>query len=371
MSKVALVTGITGQDGAYLAELLLSKGYIVHGIKRRASLFNTDRIDHLYQDPHEKNVKMHLHYGDLTDSTNLIRIIQETQPDEIYNLAAMSHVHVSFETPEYTANADGIGTLRILEAVRLLGLTKKTKVYQASTSELYGLVQAVPQSETTPFYPRSPYAVAKMYAYWITVNYREAYGMFAVNGILFNHESPLRGETFVTRKITRGVAKIALGMQDKIYLGNLNAQRDWGHAKDYVEAMWLILQQDIPEDYVIATGVTTPVREFVRMAFAEVGIEIEFSGAEENEVAKVVSCSNPEFQLEAGKEVVAVDPRYYRPTEVDLLIGDPTKANTKLGWQPKYDLAGLVSEMVSADVYSFRKEKLLKESGYYVKNQYE
>lgn len=371
MSKVALVTGITGQDGAYLAELLLSKGYIVHGIKRRASLFNTDRIDHLYQDPHEKNVRLHLHYGDLTDSTNLIRIIQETQPDEIYNLAAMSHVHVSFETPEYTANADGIGTLRILEAVRLLGLTKKTKVYQASTSELYGLVQAVPQSETTPFYPRSPYAVAKMYAYWITVNYREAYGMYAVNGILFNHESPLRGETFVTRKITRGVAKIALGMQDKIFLGNLNARRDWGHAKDYVEAMWRILQQDVPEDYVIATGVTTPVREFVRMAFAEVGIEIAFSGAEENEVAKVVSCSLPEFQLEAGKEVVAVDPRYYRPTEVDLLIGDPTKANTKLGWKPKYDLAGLVSEMVAADVDSFRREKLLKESGYYVKNQYE
>jgi GDPmannose 4,6-dehydratase len=371
MSKVALVTGITGQDGAYLAELLLSKGYIVHGIKRRASLFNTDRIDHLYQDPHEKNVRLHLHYGDLTDSTSLIRIIQETQPDEIYNLAAMSHVHVSFETPEYTANADGIGTLRILEAVRLLGLTKKTKVYQASTSELYGLVQAVPQSETTPFYPRSPYAVAKMYAYWITVNYREAYGMYAVNGILFNHESPLRGETFVTRKITRGVAKIALGMQDKIFLGNLNARRDWGHAKDYVEAMWRILQQDIPEDYVIATGVTTPVREFVRMAFAEVGIEIAFSGSEENEVAKVVSCSNPEFQLEAGKEVVAVDPRYYRPTEVDLLIGDPTKAMTKLGWQPKYDLAGLVREMVAADVDSFRREKLLKESGYYVKNQYE
>jgi GDPmannose 4,6-dehydratase len=371
MSKVALVTGITGQDGAYLAELLLSKGYTVHGIKRRASLFNTDRIDHLYQDPHEKNVKMHLHYGDLTDSTNLIRIIQETQPDEIYNLAAMSHVHVSFETPEYTANADGIGTLRILEAVRLLGLTKKTKVYQASTSELYGLVQAVPQSETTPFYPRSPYAVAKMYGFWITVNYREAYGMFAVNGILFNHESPLRGETFVTRKITRGVAKIALGMQDKIFLGNLNARRDWGHAKDYVEAMWRILQQDVPEDYVIATGVTTPVREFVRMAFAEVGIEIEFSGAEDKEVAKVVACNNPDFQLEIGKEVVAVDPRYYRPTEVDLLIGDPTKAQTKLGWKPKYDLAGLVQEMVAADVDSFRKEKLLKESGYYVKNQYE
>ncbi len=371
MSKVALVTGITGQDGAYLAELLLSKGYIVHGIKRRTSLFNTDRIDHLYQDPHEKNVRLHLHYGDLTDSTNLIRIIQETQPDEIYNLAAMSHVQVSFETPEYTANADGIGTLRILEAVRLLGLTHKTKVYQASTSELYGLVQAVPQSETTPFYPRSPYAVAKMYAYWITVNYREAYGMFAVNGILFNHESPLRGETFVTRKITRGVAKIALGMQDKIYLGNLNAQRDWGHAKDYVEAMWRILQQDVPEDYVIATGVTTPVREFVRMAFAEAGIEIEFSGAEEKETARVVRCTNPEFQLETGKEVVAVDPRYYRPTEVDLLIGDPTKAQTKLGWTPKYDLAALIKEMVEADIDGFRKEKLLMQSGYYVKKQYE
>ena len=371
MSKVALVTGITGQDGAYLTELLLEKGYFVHGIKRRTSLFNTDRIDHLYQDPHDKNVRLKLHYGDLTDSTNLIRIIQETQPDEIYNLAAMSHVHVSFEEPEYTANADGIGTLRILEAVRLLGLTKKTKVYQASTSELYGLVQAVPQSETTPFYPRSPYAVAKMYAYWITVNYREAYGMFAVNGILFNHESPLRGETFVTRKITRGVAKIALGLQDKIYLGNLDAQRDWGHAKDYVEAMWRILQQEKPEDYVIATGITTPVREFVRMAFAEVGVELEFRGKNEKEVAVVVSCSNPEYQLETGKEVVAVDPRYYRPTEVDLLIGDPTKANTQLGWQPKYDLPALVKEMVEADVESFKKEKLLKESGYYVKNQFE
>lgn len=371
MSKVALVTGITGQDGAYLAELLLSKGYDVHGIKRRTSLFNTDRIDHLYQDPHENNVKLTLHYGDLTDSTNLIRIIQETQPDEIYNLAAMSHVQVSFEEPEYTANADGIGTLRILEAVRLLGLTKKTKIYQASTSELYGLVQAVPQSETTPFYPRSPYAVAKMYAYWITVNYREAYGMFAVNGILFNHESPLRGETFVTRKITRGVSKIVLGLQDKIYLGNLDAQRDWGHAKDYVEAMWLILQQEKPEDYVIATGVTTRVREFVRMAFAEVGIELAFRGKDANEVAIVVSCSNPEYQLENGKEVVAVDPRYYRPTEVELLIGDPSKANTQLGWTPKYDLQSLVKEMVAADVDSFKKEKLLKESGYYVKNQFE
>src|ERR1700710_1405853 len=320
MSKVALITGVTGQDGAYLSELLLSKGYIVHGIKRRASMFNTDRIDHLYQDPHESNVHFHLHYGDLTDSTNLIRIVQETQPDEIYNLAAMSHVHVSFETPEYTANADGIGMLRILEAVRLLGLTKKTKVYQASTSELYGLVQAVPQSETTPFYPRSPYAVAKMYAYWITVNYREAYNIFACNGILFNHESPLRGETFVTRKITRAVAKISTGLQDVLFLGNLDAQRDWGHAKDYVEAMYLILQQEVAEDYVIATGVTTRVREFVRMAFAEVGVEIEFKGEGVDEKGYVVSCSNPDYQLEAGKQVVAVDPKYFRPTEVELLI---------------------------------------------------
>lgn len=371
MAKVALVTGVTGQDGAYLTDLLLKKGYIVHGIKRRSSLFNTERIDHLYQDPHEKNVQLTLHYGDLTDSTNLIRIIQETQPDEIYNLAAMSHVHVSFETPEYTANADGIGTLRILEAVRLLGLTQKTKVYQASTSELYGLVQEVPQSERTPFYPRSPYAVAKLYGYWITVNYREAYKMFAVNGILFNHESPLRGETFVTRKITRGVAKIALGLQDKIYLGNLDAQRDWGHAKDYVEAMWLILQQEKPEDYVIATGITTPVREFVRMAFKEVGIELEFKGKDENEVAVVKACKNPEFKVEIGKEVVAVDKRYYRPTEVDLLIGDPTKAQTQLGWKPKYDLPALVEEMVANDVELFKKEQLLKESGYYVRNQFE
>ena len=371
MSKTALITGITGQDGAYLAELLLSKGYFVHGIKRRSSLFNTERIDHLYQDPHEKNVRMKLHYGDLTDSTNLIRIIQETQPDEIYNLAAMSHVHVSFETPEYTANADGLGALRILEAVRFLGLAQKTRVYQASTSELYGLVQAVPQLETTPFYPRSPYAVAKLYAYWITVNYREAYNIFATNGILFNHESPLRGETFVTRKITRGVAKIALGMQDKIYLGNLNAQRDWGHAKDYVEAMWLILQQDKPEDYVIATGITTPVREFVRMAFAEVGITIAFSGANDKETGVVQSCSNPAYQLELGKEVIAVDPKYFRPTEVELLIGDATKARTKLGWKPKYDLPALVKEMVAADVELFKKEKLLKESGFVVKNHYE
>jgi GDPmannose 4,6-dehydratase len=371
MSKVALVTGITGQDGAYLAELLLKKGYTVHGIKRRSSLFNTERIDHLYQDPHEKNVKMHLHYGDLTDSTNLIRIIQETQPDEIYNLAAMSHVKVSFDTPEYTANADGIGTLRILEAVRLLGLTTKTKVYQASTSELYGLVQAVPQSESTPFYPRSPYAVAKLYAYWITVNYREAYNMFAVNGILFNHESPLRGETFVTRKITRGVAKIALRMQEKIYLGNLDARRDWGHAKDYVEGMWRILQHHSPEDFVLATGVTTTVRDFVRMAFLEVGIEIEFKGNGSEEKGYVVAALNPDFKVPVGTEVVSVDPKYYRPTEVELLIGDPTKAQTVLGWKPSYDLPMLVKEMVENDVNLFRKEKLLRESGFDIKNQYE
>jgi GDPmannose 4,6-dehydratase len=371
MAKTALITGVTGQDGAYLSELLLKKGYNVHGIKRRSSLFNTDRIDHLYQDPHESNVHFTLHYGDLTDSTNLIRIVQETQPDEIYNLAAMSHVHVSFETPEYTANADGIGTLRILEAVRLLGMTKKTRVYQASTSELYGLVQAVPQNETTPFYPRSPYAVAKLYAYWITVNYREAYGMYATNGILFNHESPLRGETFVTRKITRGVAKIGLGFQDKIYLGNLDARRDWGHAKDYVDAMWRILQQPQPEDYVIATGITTPVREFVRMAFAEIGVELEFKGKEDKEVGIVVASNNPDFVLPRGKEVVAVDARYYRPTEVDLLIGDASKAQQKLGWKPHYTLPMLVKEMVDADVQLFRKERILKESGFNIKNQYE
>jgi GDPmannose 4,6-dehydratase len=371
MAKVALITGVTGQDGAYLSELLLKKGYIVHGIKRRSSLFNTDRIDHLYQDPHESNVHFSLHYGDLTDSTNLIRIIQEIQPDEIYNLAAMSHVHVSFEEPEYTANADGVGTLRILEAVRLLGLARKTRIYQASTSELYGLVQAVPQNEKTPFYPRSPYAVAKLYAYWITVNYREAYQMYATNGILFNHESPLRGETFVTRKITRGVAKIGLGLQDKIFLGNLDAQRDWGHAKDYVEAMWRILQQPEPEDYVIATGVTTPVREFVRMAFAQIGVELEFKGKDEKEVGIVASSSNPDFIVERGKEVVAVDARYYRPTEVDLLIGDPTKAMTKLGWEPHYDLPMLVKEMVDSDIQLFRRERILKDSGFYIKNQYE
>ncbi|TAE75459.1 MAG: GDP-mannose 4,6-dehydratase [Bacteroidetes bacterium] len=364
MSKVALITGITGQDGAYLAELLLGKGYIVHGIKRRSSLFNTDRIDHLYQDPHEKNINLKLHYGDLSDSTNLIRIIQETQPDEIYNLGAMSHVKVSFDTPEYTANADGIGTLRILEAIRLLNLTKKTKIYQASTSELYGLVQEVPQSEKTPFYPRSPYAVAKLYAYWITVNYREAYNMFACNGILFNHESPLRGETFVTRKITRAVSKIALGLQDKLYLGNLSAQRDWGHAKDFVEGMYLILQHDTPEDFVLATGITTEVRQFVRMAFAEVGIELEFEGKDENEIAKVKACKNPAYQIEIGKEVVAVDKRYFRPTEVELLLGDATKAKEKLGWTPKHSLADLVKDMMDNDLMLFKRDKYLRDGGH-------
>lgn len=362
--KIALITGITGQDGAYLADFLLKKGYEVHGIKRRSSLFNTERIDHLYQDPHESYVKFKLHYGDMTDSANLIRIIQEVQPDEIYNLAAMSHVHVSFETPEYTANADGIGTLRILEAIRILGLTKKTKIYQASTSELYGLVQAVPQSETTPFYPRSPYAVAKMYAYWIIVNYREAYGMFACNGILFNHESPIRGETFVTRKITRGVAKIALGLQDKLYLGNLSAKRDWGHAKDYVEAMYLMLQQEKPEDFVIATGITTEVREFVRMAFAEVGIAVEFRGEGVDEKGYVASCSNPQFQVKIGKEIVSVDPKYFRPTEVDLLLGDPTKAKIKLGWSPKYDIHALVKDMMAIDIKLMQKDRFLQEAGY-------
>lgn len=377
--KVALITGVTGQDGAYLAEFLLRKGYIVHGLKRRSSLFNTDRIDHLYQDPHLDNINFILHYGDLTDSTNIIRIIQEVQPDEIYNLAAQSHVKVSFDMPEYTANADGIGTLRILDAVRLLGLTKKTKVYQASTSELYGLVQAVPQSEQTPFYPRSPYAVAKMYAYWITVNYREAYDMFACNGILFNHESPLRGETFVTRKITRAVSKIALGLQSKLFLGNLSAQRDWGHAKDYIEAMWLILQQDQPEDYVIATGVTTTVRDFVRMSFAELGIEVEFSGKGEAEKGVIIDRDeekmrslnlNPEL-IKIGQTVVKVDPRYFRPTEVDLLVGDPTKAQTKLNWKPKYDLPLLVAEMVSSDLALMRKEQYLKEGGFDTLNYFE
>ena len=341
--KTALITGITGQDGAYLAEFLLKKGYEVHGIKRRSSLFNTDRIDHLYQDPHVDNRNFFLHYGDLTDSLNLTRIIQETKPDEIYNLAAMSHVAVSFETPEYTANADGIGTLRILEAVRLLGLIEKSKIYQASTSELYGLVQEIPQSEKTPFYPRSPYACAKLYAYWITVNYREAYNIFASNGILFNHESPIRGETFVTRKITRAVAKIALGLQDKLYLGNLSAKRDWGHAKDYVRMMWLILQAPKPEDWVIATGVTTEVREFVKMAFNELGIEIEFRGEGVEERGYIKACRG-EFKLEIGREVVSVDARYFRPTEVDLLIGDASKARQKLGWVPEYDLKALVKD---------------------------
>lgn len=361
--KKALITGITGQDGAYLAEFLLKKGYEVHGIKRRSSLFNTQRIDHFYEDPHIPNRHFTLHFGDLTDSTNLIRIIQEVQPDEIYNLAAMSHVHVSFETPEYTANADGIGTLRILEAIRLLGLTNKTKIYQASTSELYGLVQAVPQSETTPFYPRSPYAVAKLYAYWITVNYREAYNIYACNGILFNHESPLRGETFVTRKITRGVAAIALGFQNTIFLGNLNAQRDWGHAKDYIEAMWLILQQDKPEDFVIATGKTTYIRDFVKMAFAEIGIELEFIGEGENEEGRVIA-NNGKYNIPIGKTVVKVDKRYYRPTEVDLLIGDPTKAQTKLGWTPKYTLAEMVKEMVANDIIVYSKERMLRDNGF-------
>jgi GDPmannose 4,6-dehydratase len=358
--KVALITGVTGQDGAYLAELLLSKGYKVHGIKRRSSLFNTQRIDHIYEDPHIDNQHFILHYGDLSDSTNLIRIIQETQPDEIYNLGAMSHVKVSFDIPEYTANTDGIGTLRILDAVRLLGLTKKTKIYQASTSELFGLVQEVPQKETTPFYPRSPYAVAKMYAYWITVNYREAYGMFACNGILFNHESPLRGETFVTRKITRGISQMALGMQDTLYMGNIDSQRDWGHAKDYVEAMWLVLQQDEPEDFVISTGITTKVREFIRMAFEEVGVQLEFIGVGVEEVGVVKATSNPDYVFQIGQKVIQIDPTYFRPTEVDLLIGDNTKAKTKLGWKPKYTLPMLVKEMMQSDLELFKKEKYLK-----------
>lgn len=370
MSKVALITGVTGQDGAYLSELLLEKGYAVHGIKRRSSLFNTDRIDHLYQDPHERNVRFTLHYGDLTDSTNLIRIIQEVQPDEIYNLGAMSHVKVSFDTPEYTANADGIGTLRLLEALRILGLEKKTRIYQASTSELYGLVQEIPQRETTPFYPRSPYAVAKMYAYWITVNYREAYGMFACNGILFNHESPLRGETFVTRKVTRGVAQLALGLQSCLYMGNIDAKRDWGHAKDYVEAMWRILQQEEPEDYVIATGETTSVRDFIRLAFEEVGVEVEFRGEGVEEVG-VVKSTTGQYAFEVGQQVIKIDPRYFRPTEVELLIGDPTKAKQKLGWEPKYSLKELVSEMVEADVRAFKQEQLLISNGYHIARQYE
>ena len=369
--KKALITGITGQDGAYLAEFLLKKGYEVHGIKRRSSLLNTQRVDHIYQDPHTNNRNFILHYGDLTDSTNIIRLVQQIQPDEIYNLGAMSHVKVSFDEPEYTANVDGMGALRILEAVRLLGLTQKTKVYQASTSELYGLVQAVPQSETTPFYPRSPYGVAKLYGYWITVNYREAYQMFACNGILFNHESPIRGETFVSRKITRAVARIALGLQDTLFLGNLSAQRDWGHAKDYVEAMYLMLQQETPEDFVIATGITTEVREFVRRAFLRVGITVEFSGEGVEEKAVVVHCALPEFQVEKGKVVVRVDEAYFRPTEVDLLIGDPTKAMTKLGWKPKHSLDQLIDDMVSSDVKLFQQDLYLRNGGYITPNYFE
>ena len=369
--KKALITGITGQDGAYLTELLLDKGYEVHGIKRRASSFNTERIDHLYQDPHVDNVQLKLHYGDLTDSMNLTRMIQEVQPDEIYNLGAMSHVRVSFDTPEYVANVDGIGTLRLLEAVRLLGMTEKTRIYQASTSELYGMVQEIPQTEGTPFYPRSPYAVAKMYGYWITVNYREAYNMYACNGILFNHESPLRGETFVTRKITRAVAKMALGLQKKVYMGNLDSKRDWGHAKDYVYGMWLMLQQDQPEDFVLATGKTTSIRTFVEMAFAEVGVELAFEGEGVNEVAKVKSASNSNYAFVVGQEVVKIDPKYFRPTEVDLLIGDPSKAKEKLGWKPKYDLTALVKEMMGSDLKLFEKDKYLLEGGHDVLNQAE
>ncbi|MEI8049194.1 MAG: GDP-mannose 4,6-dehydratase [Bacteroidota bacterium] len=383
--KTALITGVTGQDGAYLSEFLLKKGYMVHGIKRRASLFNTDRIDHIYEDPHLENQRFKLHYGDLTDSLNLTRIIQETQPDEIYNLAAMSHVQVSFEEPEYVANADGIGTLRILEAVRMLGLIDKTRIYQASTSELYGLVQQIPQSEKTPFYPRSPYAVAKMYAYWITVNYREAYGMHASNGILFNHESPIRGETFVTRKVTRALSRIALGMQDKIYLGNLSSRRDWGHAKDYIRAMYLILQQEQPDDYVIATGITTTIRDFIKMSAAEAGLEISFSGEGADEKGILTGINDKIFTEKAGakyleaikkrintdSEIVAVDPRYFRPTEVDLLIGDPTKANTKLGWKPEYDLSGLVADMMQSDIKLMKKDAYLREGGFRTLNYFE
>ncbi len=383
MGKVALITGITGQDGAYLAEYLIKKGYVVHGIKRRSSMFNTDRIDHLYQDPHVENRNLVLHYGDLTDSLNLTRIIGEVQPDEIYNLAAMSHVKVSFDTPEYTANADGLGVLRILEAVRLLKLVEKTRIYQASTSELYGLVQEVPQRETTPFYPRSPYAVAKLYGYWITVNYREAYGMHASNGILFNHESPLRGETFVTRKVTRAVSRIALGIQKQVYLGNLDSKRDWGHAKDYVRAMHLILQQDQPDDYVIATGVTTSIRDFVRMAFAEIGAQLEFQGKGVEEVAllsgideslfnKVVGESYlTDFKQRIGSVVVGVDPQYFRPTEVDLLIGNAEKAKKKLGWEPVYSLTDLVHDMMVSDIKLMKKESYLREGGYRILNYFE
>jgi GDPmannose 4,6-dehydratase len=377
--KVALITGITGQDGAYLAEFLLKKGYMVHGIKRRSSLFNTDRIDHLYLDPHVEGSRFKLHYGDLSDSTNLIRIIQEVQPDEIYNLGAMSHVQVSFEMPEYTANSDGLGTLRILEAIRILGLVEKTRIYQASTSELYGLVQEVPQKETTPFYPRSPYAVAKMYAYWITVNYREAYNMYACNGILFNHESPIRGETFVTRKITRAAARIALNLQERLYLGNLNSKRDWGHAKDYVEAMYLILQQEKAEDFVIATGKTTEIREFVKMAFGHVGVILDFKGNGVDEVGFVSEINGDTFEKQTGKkchlsigqEVVFVDPKYFRPTEVDLLIGDPTKSNEKLGWKPKYDLPALVEDMMNSDIRLMQKQDYLRAGGFDTQNYFE
>ncbi len=377
MAKVALITGITGQDGAYLAEFLLKKGYIVHGIKRRASLFNTDRIDHLYEDPHKPERKFFLHYGDMTDSTNLIRIIQEVQPDEIYNLAAQSHVKVSFETPEYTANADALGTLRLLEAIRLLGLKDKTRFYQASTSELFGRVQEIPQTERTPFYPRSPYAAAKLYAYWITVNYREAYGFFASNGILFNHESPIRGETFVTRKITRAVARIVLGMQETLYLGNLSAKRDWGHAKDYVRAMYMILQHDKPDDFVIATGQTTSVREFVRKAFAQVGVEVEFRGKGLDEVGIAAKVSKDEKyrdlteHVKPGDVLVRVDPRYFRPTEVDILVGDATKAHKELGWYPEYTLDDLIREMVNSDLKDAKKERFLKQNGFAVKNYFE
>jgi GDPmannose 4,6-dehydratase len=376
--KTALITGITGQDGAYLAEFLLKKGYMVHGVKRRSSLFNTARIDHLYHDPHEPDVKFKLHYGDMTDSTNLIRLVQEVQPDEIYNLAAQSHVKVSFDTPEYTANADGLGTLRILEAVRLLGLTQKTRIYQASTSELYGLVQQVPQSETTPFYPRSPYAVAKMYGYWIIVNYREAYNMYACNGILFNHESPIRGETFVTRKITWAASKIVLGLQNCLYVGNLSARRDWGHAKDYIEAMWLMLQQDKAEDFVIATGVTTSVRDFIKMSFAELGVEVEFSGKDEHEKGVIIDIDQEKVEelglnadaLRFGQTVVKVDPQYFRPTEVDLLIGDATKAREKLGWIPKYDLKALVQDMIQSDLHLVKKDDYLKRGGFKTLNYF-
>ena len=371
MSKVALITGITSQDGAYLAEFLLKKDYIVHGLKRRTSLFNTDRIDHIYEDPHNPNPKFFLHFGDMTDSTNLIRLVKEIQPDEIYNLAAMSHVRVSFDIPEYVADTDGVGTLRLLEAIRIAGLENKTRIYQASTSELYGKVQEVPQTEKTPFYPRSPYGVAKMYAYWITVNYREAYNMFACNGILFNHESPIRGETFVTRKITRAVSRIALSLQDKFYLGNLDAKRDWGHAKDYVRMMWMILQHDNPEDWVIATGRTTSIRDFVKMAFSHIGVTLSFKGEGVNEVAIIESCSNENYQLEIGKEVLAIDSNYFRPTEVDLLIGDPTKAKEKLGWVPEISLEKLVDDMMQSDLKLFERDKYLKEGGHQTLNHFE